>query len=325
MLMGIQALLVSAVLAFSDVPTPADRAITEGNADFESANFERALTAYQRAVELDPKLALAHYLLARTHQHMLKPPSFRTEAYDEKAEAAALAREVHHRTRAVAGYRAALAADLGRVEAIDYRAAARRALIDLELAASGGDEAALEQAGLLARENPGDLRALTVLATTQEKVGRVAQAETTFREMTQGAPRDREACEAFAAFYMRPNWDTRSKYAQGLEIINRCADLSPTDPQAHHVVATSYWSVAYRTPNLSDAEVGRLADLGLKAVARALALDPDYVEAMMYKALLLRLKVRVAADPAVAAQLAAEAQATQDRATELRRNRTPRQ
>jgi|CXWL01.1.fsa_nt_gi tetratricopeptide (TPR) repeat protein len=323
MLIAIQALVVSAALLVSDAPTPASRAISEGNAHFESADFEKALTAYQRAVELEPKLALAHYLLARTHEHMLDPPAFYTGEEDEKAVAAARAQQIQHRVHAIAGYRAALAADLGKVESIDYRAAARKALIELELGASGREEAALEQATLFARENPGDPRALTVLATTLEKVGRVEQAEATFREMTRGAPGNREACEAFAAFYMRPNWDTQSKYAQGLEVVTRCAELSPTDPRGHYTVATSYWDVAYRTPDLSDAEVGRLADQGLKAIARALALDAEYIEALTYKGLLLRLKARVATNPAIRAQLVAEAQAMQKRAVELKRKRNP--
>ena len=60
-------------------------------------------------------------------------------------------------------------------------------------------------------------------------------------------------------------------------------------------------------------------DRGIAAEDRALAADPDYVEALVYKNILLRTKATMESDPAVKAALVREADALRNRALSWRR------
>jgi TonB family protein len=60
---------------------------------------------------------------------------------------------------------------------------------------------------------------------------------------------------------------------------------------------------------------------GLAATDRALALKPDYMEALTYKNLLLRLQANLETDPVRKQQLIAEADALRNRAIELNKMR----
>ena len=60
---------------------------------------------------------------------------------------------------------------------------------------------------------------------------------------------------------------------------------------------------------------------GIEAVDRALNIKDDYMEAVAYKNLLLRLQANLEKDPARQKQLLAEADKLRDRATELRKQK----
>jgi protein TonB len=60
---------------------------------------------------------------------------------------------------------------------------------------------------------------------------------------------------------------------------------------------------------------------GLQAEDRALALQPDYLEALTYKNILLRLKANASSDPLEQKRLIDEADALRNRALELQRDR----
>jgi len=57
---------------------------------------------------------------------------------------------------------------------------------------------------------------------------------------------------------------------------------------------------------------------GLESVERAIGLKPDYVEALVYKNLLLRLQANLEPDPLKRDQLIREADDARDYARELR-------
>lgn len=99
--------------------------------------------------------------------------------------------------------------------------------------------------------------------------------------------------------------------------LHAAAQLDANAPEIQHMLATIAWEHANR--NVTD-PAGRLlfAREGVALEDRALALKPDYVEAMTYKNILLRLQAYVTADPAEKARLIADADVLRNRVLEMR-------
>ena len=62
-----------------------------------------------------------------------------------------------------------------------------------------------------------------------------------------------------------------------------------------------------------------MLDFGMAQLDRALQLNPDYFEAMLYKNLLYRQYVRIEADPAKVAELNAKATEWQQKGIEVKK------
>ncbi len=122
---------------------------------------------------------------------------------------------------------------------------------------------------------------------------------------------------ALASFYNR-----QGEFEKTMEALEAAEQLDPTDPAAPQIVATYYWEKAYRGKSLLPADQLRYVMSGIAATDRALALKPDYVDALTYKNLLLRLRANLETDPVLKQQLIAEADALRNRAIELNKQRT---
>ena len=83
---------------------------------------------------------------------------------------------------------------------------------------------------------------------------------------------------------------------------------TPADPQAKQVVGTYLWDMVNRSKTLPREASARLLAEAVIALDGALKTKPDYMEAIVYKSIVLRLQAdRVEQDPARAKALIAEA------------------
>ncbi len=87
------------------------------------------------------------------------------------------------------------------------------------------------------------------------------------------------------------------------------------------IVATYYWEKAYRDHRLLPAEQLQYVMNGIAATDRALALNPNYSDALTYKNLLIRMRANLESDPFLKQQLMAEADVLRNRAIELNKGR----
>ena len=78
---------------------------------------------------------------------------------------------------------------------------------------------------------------------------------------------------------------------------------------------------AYRDFKLKEAEKRAFVGKGVEAVDHALQIKPDYMEALVYKNLLLRLQANLEKDPAKQQQLIKDADKLRDKAQELRKQK----
>jgi TonB family protein len=89
----------------------------------------------------------------------------------------------------------------------------------------------------------------------------------------------------------------------------------------HQLVATYYWEKAQKDHRITPADKLHYIDSGISAADRAIALNPDYIEALTYKNILLRMKGNMETNQAARQQLYAEADTLRNRAMELSKAR----
>jgi TonB family protein len=179
-------------------------------------------------------------------------------------------------------------------------------------------EPAAREAELAKRiaQTPNGIAAYIELSKLQEDRGAYPEAEATLVRGRQANPKDKKIVMALSGFYNR-----QGDFAKTMEALEAAEQLDPTDPMAPQIVATYYWEKAYKDHRLLPADQLRYIMSGIAATDRAMALKPDYVDALTYKNLLLRMQSNLETDPVLKQQLIAEADALRNRAIELSKQR----
>ena len=312
--------LVVASLGCSLVQAKA--AFKDGNRLYKEENYRKAIEEYEKAVQLKPDFAEAHFYLASSHQSLYRPG----KEGDENRM---------HLDKAIEHYEQSLAANKANTPNLQQL----RLNTLGALTAIYSDpplqnyEKALGYAEQLVKDNPNDVKNLYAMANLYEKFSRVAEAEQTYVKVTEQNPKDAKACGALAAFYNKALWDEqgqvwvegtskgarRAKFEAAITTLDKCADIDPADPEGHYKLAMFYWDKAYRDPLLGDKEKNDFADKGIEAVNVSLESKPDYWEAIITKGLLYRVKAQVAPNPAARKQYLDQAVLLQKQAMELRK------
>jgi tetratricopeptide (TPR) repeat protein len=286
----------------------AKAAFKDGNRLYKEENYRKAIEEYQKAVELKPDFAEAHFYLASSHQSLFRPGK---EGDENKMRL----------DKAVLHYEQALEVNKGDTPNLQQ----------VRMNSLGALTAIYAEQ--LVKDNPNDTKNLYAMANLYEKFGRVAEAEQTYVKVSEQNATDVKACGALAAFYNKPLWDEagsvwvenqskgarRAKFDQAIQVLEKCADIDPADPSGHYKVATFYWDKAYRDPALNDQQKNAYADKGIEAVDVALKDKPDYWEAIISKGLLYRVKAQVAPNMADRKKFLEQAQLLQKQALDLRK------
>ena len=165
--------------------------------------------------------------------------------------------------------------------------------------------------------SPTGITAYQQLAKLQEARGALADAEATLLGARQVAPKNKAVVLSLAQFYTR-----HGQFDKAIGMVETTEQLDPTDPTAPYIVANYYWEKAFKDKSLLPAEQLQYVMNGIAATDRALALKPDYMEALTYKNILLRMRANLETDPVQKQQLIAEADALRTRAIELNKSRT---
>lgn len=286
----------------------ANAAFKDGNKAYKEEKFKEAIEHYSRAVEHNPQMSEAWFYLGSSQQAMFRPGR-------ETEENAAFL------TDAITAYKKSLETNEGQSERDEtVRDNALGALISIYTEPPHQDfGTALGYAEQLVKADPNDQVNLFAMANLYEKFEHFEEAEETYRRAVDLNPSDVKACGALAGFLNKPLWEGKSKFDEAVEVLERCAELAPEDPTGFYKVSTFYWDKAYRDPFITDEQKADYADKGLMAVDRALEIKPDYVDALVYKGLLFRVKAQVTRDARTRFQLLEQAQALQKQALDLKK------
>ena len=281
----------------------AKMAFRDGNSAYQAGEWEEAATAYEEVLAYNPtgpQMLTSYFFLGNSLDNMYRPGRLGDDANDAILD------------RAIENYKTAI--DLLEDVNPEFRTLSMQYLI----AAYGSDklndpslaEPLLRQ---MLQEDSGNPPTYFILSRLYEDAGDYEQAEAALIAARDAVPGDASIYTTMAAYY-----DRQGEFDKLVEALEARTAQEPNNPEAYYTIATYYFNKASRDFTLSDGQKGEYALSGIDAVNRALALNENYLEAIVFKGLLLRLQANV--DPSVARQrvLLDEADALGERAEELR-------
>jgi len=283
-------------------------AYKDGTKHYKLEEFKKAIGYYEKAIAANPGMAEAHFYLGNSHQALYRPGK---DTEDNLA----------HLDKAVEHYKKSVEANT----ATDERHTWLRSQALGFLSAIHSEDPrkdftiAHEYAQKLVHENPKDAKSAFVLANLYEKFEKVSEAEEIYKRVALENPSDAKACGALAGFYNKPYWEGRAKFDDAVAILDKCAALNPSDESGYYKIAVFYWDKAFRDPLLTTEQRDQYANKGIEAIDKALQIKPDYIEGLVFKNLLLRVKAMATTNAKLAQTYLDEANLLRDRATELKK------
>lgn len=150
---------------------------------------------------------------------------------------------------------------------------------------------------------------------TPENMKQADLAIKTFESILSKEPQNASAVAGLAFIYQNT-----AQYKKAHDFYLRHAEIDPTNPIPLYAVGSVNWIVVFdkMNPPPVDEQV-KLVNEGLEKLDKALALNPEYDDAMSYKNLLLREKARLTEDEGEKAKLTASADELFNKALETRK------
>lgn len=287
------------------------KAFKDGNKLYAANDFRGAAAKYEEAVAADPNGELnscgtspgcVYFFLANAYDNMYRPARKGEPTNDSYLQ------------KAVDGYKMAaekITDPMMKTRSLEYLVAAYGPdkLNDPTLA-----EPIIKQMIELTPDEPSNY---FMLARLYQDSGEYELAEQTFMQARDARPNDPAVYLQLANFY-----NTQGDFERTIQYLNERIKIEPNNPEAHYTVATYYWDKANRDFRLTDKEKIQYVMDGLGSVDKAISIKSDYMEAIAYKNLLLRLQANLEKDPRKQQELLKEADRLRDQATELRKQKT---
>jgi tetratricopeptide (TPR) repeat protein len=276
-------------------------AFKDANALYQQQDYRKAAEKYEEALAADPNLTAAYFFLGNSYDNLFKPARRGEAANDQLL------------TKAIENYKKA--AELEQDPKI------KKLALEYLVAAYGPDKMndptqAEPMVQRMIELDPKDPANYFALAKIYEDTGNYEQAEATLIKAREAKPNDPAVYMQLAGYYNR-----QGEFEKTIEALEARTQQEPNNPEAFYTIATYYWDKAYRDFRLPDAEKKKYVESGVAAVDKAISLKNDYMEALVYKNLLLRLQANLEKDPARQQALLKEADQLRDRAQELRKQR----
>jgi tetratricopeptide (TPR) repeat protein len=288
----------------------AKKALKNANQAYAAQDYKKAADLYEEAVQASPDSQEGHeayFYLGNCYDNLWKPSrkgeadndALLTKAVDNYQKAAdVLSQATDERDK-----------NLGKL-ALQYLVAAYG--ID-KLNDPSKQEPIVQK---MIQLDPGDPQNYFALAKIYEDAGVYDSAEQMLLKAKEMKPNDPDVYAQLAGYYNR-----QGEFDKTIDALQQGADKDPKNPVAHFTIATYYWDDAQKNFRLTPAEKADHVQKGLVAINKALELNPNYIDALVYKGLLLRLEANAEKDPKKQADLMKEAVSLHDKAEELRKQK----
>ena len=290
------------------------RAFKQANTFYAAKEYERAIEFYNRTLELDqnpdPRVLVTSVFYRGSSHHLIyRPYGAEDEAENDKHLAAAIE-------------------DYGSAQGLASDHAS-----EFEMLAPY-QKYSMEQLAAIYRDNLKDFESaekyfkalVEIDQETPERYYALADVYERFHDAEE-MPLIEEAIES----YKKPvdmNPDDPISYRQVANLLNKhrrfdetmewlgkARDVQASNPEGYYLVAVHYWDKVYRDPDLGPSDIKDYIELGLDQLDQALEINDEYVDALIYKNLLLREQAKI--EPRREEELLALANELRDRAIVL--------
>ena len=255
------------------------RTFKEANFLYGRGEYEAAIEEYQvvlDAVRADPEgelgqgMSIAYFYVANSYDSLFKP-AFRGERENDAFLDSA---EEYYQ----------LAAD--NIPNAEFQKLSMQYLVSVygpdKLNDPSRRSQMLQQMLTLEPENPDNY---FVLAQLYEESGLATDAEMIYQAAVQLNADDPNGYLQLAGFYNRTG-DFESTIGQ----LQARARVEPDNPEAYYTISTFYWEKAFRDFRITQDQKAEYVTAGLNAADQAIGLNDRYVDALVYKNILLRMQ-----------------------------------
>jgi tetratricopeptide (TPR) repeat protein len=279
----------------------AQKAWKDGNAAYTAQDYAKASEKYEYVLQMDPSRTEAHFYLANSYDNRFRPTRLGEPDNDALMQ------------KAVEQYR--LAAERApdpqiKKLALQYLVAAYGAE---KLNDPSQAEPIVQQMIQLEPNEPSNYFAL---ANIYEEAGRYEDAEEAYLRARELRPEDPVVHSTLAGFYNR-----QGDHPKMLGALTEAANVQPDNPEGYYRLSVYYEEIVRKDHRLPRATKLDYSLKGIEAADKALAINPMYSEAMVYKNILMRHQATVETDRTKQQQLIKEADVLLERATEINKKR----
>jgi tetratricopeptide (TPR) repeat protein len=282
----------------------AQKHLKDAHALYQQQDYRKAAAEYEEAIKANPDLASAYFYLGNSYDNLYKPARKGEEVNDSYLD------------EAVKYYQLSID-KLANAPEPEMKELRKRSMQYLAAVYATDKKNEPEKAEPVVKQliemDPKDTSNYFGLAKIYEDAGQFEQAEQQYLRAEQAAPNDIGVILQMAEFYNRRG----DKFETAMGRYERVTELEPQNPQHFYNVALRYEEAVRKDYRLSAAKKAEYLKKGVAAVDKALAIRPDYFEALTYKNLLLRQQALIERNPARQKQLIEEADKLRDRAIEV--------
>jgi tetratricopeptide (TPR) repeat protein len=275
----------------------------EANEAYQAKNYPKAAQLYEQTLQNNPDLPQVYFFLGNSYDNQYRP-GLNTPENNENLN------------KAIRNYE--LAADkLTKPEDAKLKMLALQYLAAVyasdKLDDPGKAEPVIQR---MIQMDPGSPDNYVALARIYEDAGFYPEAEEMLSKAREVKPSDSNVYMQLAGYYHR-----QDRLDKTIDALEQRAKLEPNNPEAFYMISTYYWDNAQHNVQLKDADKRASVEKGLTAVDKALQIRPDYMEAMVYKGLLLRTQAPLEKDVSKQQALLKEANLLHDKAEDLRKKK----
>jgi tetratricopeptide (TPR) repeat protein len=299
------AMSLSACTFFAELG--AIRTFKDANTAYQRALYEDAITLYEEVLavidaggdsELAQNLTPAYFYIANSYDSLYKPGGREAE-------------NLHNLDEAIRHYQLAIE----KIPDISLRLLSMQYLVAAFGPEKANDPSRAEPVlRAMILDDPENPENYFRLAQLYEEAGLFEDAEAIYRAVQTFSANDSLVYLQLAGFYNRAG-----EFDLTISALEERAKIDSENPEAYYTISTYYWEKAFRDFRITQDQKREYVLAGLEASDRALALNDRYVDALIYKNILLRMQANDTEDLDEQEALIAEADELREMAEQLQK------